>query len=65
MRRRCLPTSSGPPAVILSVGTRGGLSQAELASWVFGVFCATSVLVLLLGASGWVRRVIALLPMPT
>ncbi|MGA1316852.1 MAG: benzoate/H(+) symporter BenE family transporter, partial [Rubrivivax sp.] len=102
--------ATGPVAVILSVGTRGGLSQAELASWVFGVFFvnglltlamswryrmplgfawtipgtvlvgpalqhlsfaevigafyATSVLVLLLGASGWVRRVMALLPMP-
>ena len=102
--------ATGPVAVILSVGTRGGLSQAELASWVFGVFFvnglltlamswryrmplgfgwtipgtvlvgpalqhlsfaevigafyATSVLVLLLGASGWVKRVMALLPMP-
>ena len=25
-------------AIILSVGTRGGLSEAELASWIFGVF---------------------------
>jgi len=102
--------ATGPVAVILSVGTRGGMSQAELASWVFGVFFvnglltlvmswrhrmplgfawtipgtvlvgpalqhlsfaevigafyATSVLILLLGASGWVRRVMALLPMP-
>ena len=30
--------ASGPVAIILSVGTRGGLSPAELASWVFGVF---------------------------
>ena len=102
--------ATGPVAVILSVGTRGGLSQAELASWVFGVFFvnglvtlamswryrtplgfgwtipgtvlvgpalqhlsfaevigafyATSTLVLVLGASGWVKRVMSLLPMP-
>ena len=31
-------SATGPVAIILSVGTRGGLSQAELASWVFGVF---------------------------
>lgn len=31
-------SATGPLAVILSVGTRGGLSAAELASWVFGVF---------------------------
>src|SRR5215211_8114192 len=30
--------ASGPVAIILSVGTRGGLSPTELASWVFGVF---------------------------
>ena len=30
--------ASGPVAIILSVGTRSGLSPAELASWVFGVF---------------------------
>lgn len=102
--------ATGPVAVILSVGTRGGLSPQELASWVFGVFfvngmvslqmswCyttplafgwtipgtvlvgpalqnlsfpevigafyATSALVLLLGLSGWVKRVMAALPMP-
>ena len=31
-------SATGPVAIILAVGTRGGLSQAELASWVFGVF---------------------------
>ncbi len=102
--------ATGPVAVILSVGTRGGLSPQELASWVFGVFfvngmvsllmswCyttplafgwtipgtvlvgpalqnlsfpevigafyATSAVVLLLGLSGWVKRVMAALPMP-
>ena len=102
--------ATGPVAIILSVGTRGGLSQAELASWVFGVFFinglitiamswrykmplgfawtipgtvlvgpalqhlsfaevigafyATSLLIILLGASGWVKRLMQLLPMP-
>lgn len=103
-------SATGPLAVILSVGTRGGLSAAELASWVFGVFFvnglvtiamswryktplgfawtipgtvlvgpalehlsfaevigafyATSALILLLGFSGWVKRVMSALPMP-
>ncbi|UFN48656.1 benzoate/H(+) symporter BenE family transporter [Roseomonas sp. OT10] len=102
--------ASGPTAIILSVGTRGGLSPAELASWIFGVFfvngvitvamswryreplCvlwtipgtvlvgpalehqsfpevigafyATAVLILVLGASGWVKRAMAHVPMP-
>jgi len=102
--------ASGPVAIILSVGTRGGLSAAELASWVFGVFFinglitvamswryrqplaffwtipgtvlvgpslqhlsfpevigafyATSVLILVLGASGWVKRAMQAVPMP-
>ena len=30
--------ATGPVAIILSVGTSGGLSPAELASWIFGVF---------------------------
>ena len=103
-------SATGPLAIILSVGTRGGLSQAELASWVFGVFFvnglvtiamswryksplgfawtipgtvlvgpalqhlsfaevigafyATSLLVLVMGASGWVKRLMSALPMP-
>ncbi|MEO0002949.1 MAG: hypothetical protein RLZZ22_641 [Pseudomonadota bacterium] len=103
-------SATGPVAIILSVGTRGGLSPAELASWIFGVFFvnglltlamswryhmplgfawtipgtvlvgpalqhlsfaevigafyATSLLVLLLGLSGWVKRLMAALPMP-
>jgi len=103
-------TATGPLAIILSVGTRGGLSQAELASWVFGVFCingaisifmswrykmplgfaytipgtvlvgpalqhmsfaevigafyVTSLIVLVMGASGWVKRLMSSLPMP-
>ncbi len=30
--------ATAPVAIVLSVGTRGGLSEAELASWIFGVF---------------------------
>jgi benzoate membrane transport protein len=30
--------ASGPVAIILAVGTRGGLSPADLASWIFGAF---------------------------
>ena len=29
---------SGPVAIILSVGTRGGLSPSDLSSWIFGAF---------------------------
>ncbi len=102
--------ATAPVAIILSVGTRGGLGEAELASWIFGVFfvngwisilmCwlyrqplaffwtipgtvlvgpalahlsfaevigayyATGALVLLLGATGWVRRAMQAIPMP-
>jgi benzoate membrane transport protein len=102
--------ATGPVAVILAVGTRGGLSPQELASWVFGVFFVnglvtlfmswryttplafgwtipgsvlvgpalqhltfpevigafyvTSALVLVLGLSGWAKRLMAALPMP-
>ena len=102
--------ATGPVAVILSVGTRGGLSPAELASWVFavffvngllslamswhyrtplafgwtipgtvlvgpalqhlsfaeviGAFYVTSAVMALLGLSGWVKRVMSVLPMP-
>ncbi|MFO0107300.1 MAG: benzoate/H(+) symporter BenE family transporter, partial [Burkholderiales bacterium] len=102
--------ATGPVAIILSVGTGGGLSPEELASWVFGVFFVnglvtllmswrystplafgwtipgtvlvgpalqhltfpevigafyvTSALVLVLGLTGWVKRVMAVLPMP-
>lgn len=102
--------ATGPVAVILAVGTQGGLSQAEIASWIFGVFLlngiltavmcwlyrqplgffwtipgtvlvgpalghlpfaavvgaffATGALILVLGLTGWVRRVMDLIPMP-
>ena len=102
--------ASGPVAIILSVGARGGLSEAALSSWIFGsfflnglitlLFCTlyrqplvffwtipgtvlvgpalghlswpevigafhvTGLLMLLLGLSGWVRRVMQAVPMP-
>ena len=45
--------ATGPVAVILAVGTQGGLTQAELASWVFGVFFLNGVLTV---AACWVYR---------
>ena len=30
--------ASGPVAILLAVGTRGGLSESDLASWLFGAF---------------------------
>jgi benzoate membrane transport protein len=102
--------ASGPVAIILSVGIAGGLSQADLASWIFGsfaingvlsiafcwyyrmplvffwtipgavlvgpalghlsfpqvigAFLAAGLLMLVLGLSGWFKRVMAALPMP-
>lgn len=101
---------SGPVAIILSVGARGGLSESDLASWIFavffvnglitiaysllyrqplaffwtipgtvlvgpalthltfpeviGAFLATGLLMLVLGLTGLVRRVMAVIPMP-
>ncbi|WP_411730713.1 benzoate/H(+) symporter BenE family transporter [Paeniglutamicibacter sp.] len=103
-------SASGPIAVTLAVGAVGGLSQAELASWVFGIFLSAGlativmsllyrqplgfawsipgtvllgpslqhlsfpevvgaffvagVLILALGATGLVRRIMAAIPMP-
>jgi benzoate membrane transport protein len=103
-------SATAPVAIILSVGTQGGLSEAELASWIFGVFFInglitilfcwlyrqplaffwtipgtvlvgpalahlkfpevigafymTGVLMLVLGATGWVRRAMQAIPMP-
>ena len=102
--------ATAPVAIILAVGTRGGLSEAQLASWIFGVFfinglisilmCwsyrqplaffwtipgtvlvgpalahlrfeeiigayyVTGLLMLALGASGWIRRAMERVPMP-
>lgn len=103
-------SATGPLAIVLSVGSQGGLSEAELSSWVFGIFFINglvtvtmswlyrmplgfawtipgtvlvgsalqhlsfpevigafyviSALVFVLGASGWVTRLMSLLPMP-
>lgn len=102
--------TTGPIAIILSVGTAGHLSPAELASWIFGIFffngiitiamswayrqplCffwtipgtvligpalqhlkfgevigayyITAIVILILGASGWVKRAMQAVPMP-
>ena len=102
--------ATGPVAIILSVATTAKLSEAEIASWLFGVFfinglitiffClryrqplaffwtipgtvlvgtalthlrfaevigayyATGLLMLVLGATGWVRRALQWIPMP-
>lgn len=36
-------SASGPIAVTLAVGTAGGLTQAQLASWVFGIFLSAAL----------------------
>ena len=101
--------ASAPVAIILEVGVKGGLSEAEMSSWIFaafvlngilgiilsiiyrqplvffwtisgtvlvgpalehlsfqeviGAFYGTGVLLLILGVSGWVKKVMAILPM--
>jgi benzoate membrane transport protein len=101
---------TAPVAIILTVGSNGGLSEAEISSWIFGVFfinglitilfCrlyrqplaffwtipgtvlvgqslthlgfaevvgayyATGVLMLVLGLTGWVKRAMAVVPLP-
>jgi benzoate membrane transport protein len=103
-------TASGPIAVTLAVGAAGGLTQGQLASWVFGIlfsggaatlimsllyrqplgfawsipgtvllgpslqhlsfaevvgaFFTSGVLILALGATGVVRKIMAMVPMP-
>ena len=39
--------ATGPVAVILAVGRQGGLTQSELASWIFGVFFLNGILTVL------------------
>src|SRR5690606_6803890 len=39
--------ATGPVAVILSVGLRGGLSESDLASWIFGAFFLNGLITLL------------------
>jgi benzoate membrane transport protein len=36
--------ASGPVAIILSVGARGGLSESDIASWIFAAFFLNSVI---------------------
>ena len=36
--------ASGPVAIILAVGARGGLAEADLASWIFGAFFVNGLL---------------------
>ncbi len=38
---------TGPVAIILAVGSSGGLSESEIASWIFGVFFFNGVITLL------------------
>jgi benzoate membrane transport protein len=45
--------ATGPVAVILAVGRQGGLSPAELASWIFGVFFLNGILTVL---SSWLYQ---------
>jgi len=35
---------TGPVAIILSVGARGGLSESDIASWIFSAFCLNGVI---------------------
>src|SRR5438105_14882218 len=102
---------TGPVAIVLSVGAAGGLSESDIASWIFGgfflnsfisiafslayrqplvflwsipgavlvgpalahmsyaevigAFLAAGLVMVLLGLSGWVRRAMDALPMPT
>ncbi len=102
--------ATAPVAIILAVGSGGGLSEAEIASWIFAVFVVnglitllfcwlyrqplaffwtipgtvlvgqslthltfpqvvgayyvTGILMVALGATGWVKRAMALAPMP-
>ena len=102
--------ASAPVAIIIGIGTKGGLSEAEIASWIFGgfalngvlgivislvyrqplaffwtisgsvlvgpalqhltfpevvgAFLGTGLLLLVLGLSGLVKRIMAILPMP-
>jgi len=36
--------TTGPVAIILAVGARGGLSESDIASWIFGVFFFNSLI---------------------
>jgi benzoate membrane transport protein len=36
--------ASGPVAILLAVGTRGGLPESDLASWIFGAFFVNGII---------------------
>ena len=40
-------SATGPVAVILAVGTRGGLSESDLASWLFGCFLINGLITII------------------
>lgn len=40
--------ATGPVAIILAVGTGGGLSDAQLASWIFGAFVVNGLITLVM-----------------
>ena len=40
-------SATGPVAIILSVGTAGGLNEADLASWIFGIFVVNGLITIL------------------
>jgi benzoate membrane transport protein len=44
---------SAPVAIILAVGSNGGLSESEIASWIFGVFFINGLITILLS---WLYR---------
>lgn len=46
-------SATGPVAVILTAGAQGGLSPAQLSSWIFGVFFANGILTILMS---WAYR---------
>lgn len=39
-----LYAATGPVAIILAVASRGGLSESDIASWIFGSFCINGLL---------------------
>ncbi|MEW6689540.1 MAG: benzoate/H(+) symporter BenE family transporter [Pseudomonadota bacterium] len=45
--------ASGPVAIILAVGTRGGLAEADLSSWIFGAFFLNGLISI---AFSWLYR---------
>ncbi len=45
--------ASGPVAIMLAVGTRGGMAESELASWIFGAFFVNGLISI---AFCWIYR---------